>query len=216
MGRKKVPPNSKYQGLNLKEAMVFDFIKDFFTHKNYPPTVREICEGLKIPSTSTVYYYLESLENIGYIRKNGGKMRAIEIVEDFLEPIPQKELVMAPVLGEIAAGSPILADENIFDYFPIPLEVFTPQNDVFILKVKGYSMKDIGILDGDFVIVEQCSTANNGDIVAAIINEEATVKRYFREKDHIRLQPENKEMQPICVKEVHIAGKVIGLYRNMK
>lgn len=215
MSRKKAPADSKYPGLNKREALIFEYICDFYAKNNFPPTVREISQGLHIPSTSTVYYYLESLEKIGYIRKNGGKMRAIEILKGFEDDKPTLDTVTAPVIGEIAAGSPILATENIVDYFPVDLNTFHPVNDVFILKVKGDSMINAGILNGDYVIVEKRDYGENGDIVAAIIENEATVKRYFKEKDYIRLQPENNSYAPIIVKDVHIAGKVIGLYRHI-
>ncbi len=217
MPRKKTPANSAYPGLNTKQALVFEYICDFYADNNFPPTVREICEGLHIPSTSTVYYCLKALEQTGYINTNGGKMRAIELLKNARnnnDPGEKREMVSAPVIGEIAAGTPILATENIIDYFPVDIDTFHPINEVFILRVKGESMIEAGILDGDYVIVEKRDTAENGDIVAAIIDNEATVKRYFKEDDHIRLQPENPSFTPIIVKDLRIAGKIIGLYRN--
>ena len=142
-------------------------------------------------------------------------MRAIEILKYYQDKEPQKETILAPVIGEIAAGTPILATENIIDHFPVDLATFHPVHDVFVLKVKGDSMVEAGILDGDYVIVEKKDTAENGDIIAAVIDNEATVKRYFKEDDHIRLQPENCNYSPILVQEVYIAGKIIGLYRNI-
>lgn len=218
MARKKAIPDSKYPGLTQRQALVFEYIEDFCKKNNFPPTVREICDGLMIPSTSTVYYYLQTLEKEGYILKNDGKMRAIEVTYHHNEEdgIPQKEIAMIPIVGEIAAGTPILAQENITDYYPLPLDTFHPQNETFILKIKGESMIEAGIMDGDYVIVEKSSIAHNGEIIAAMIEGEATVKRFFQEKDRVRLQPENASMKPIYTRNVAIVGKVIGLFRNFK
>lgn len=218
MARKKSVADSKYPGLTQKQALVFEFIEDFCKKNNFPPTVREICNALMIPSTSTVYYYLQTLEKEGYIHKNDGKMRAIEIIyrQDEDNNIPQKEISMIPIVGEIAAGSPILAQENITDYYPLPLDTFRPQNETFVLKIKGESMVEAGIMDGDYVIVEKCNISHNGEIVAAMIEGEATVKRFFQEKDKVRLQPENSSMEPIYARNVEIIGKVIGLFRSFK
>ncbi len=213
MGRKRVTTGSKYEGLNLKQAMIFDYIKDYYETHHYPPTVREIGDALNISSTSTVYNQLENLRRAGYISKANNRMRAIEILKSG-EEVPEKEITMAPIIGKIAAGTPILAMENITDYYPLPLDYFPTQNTLFILKVEGNSMADIGILNGDLVILEKRDYAENGDIVAALVdNEEATVKRYFNEGDRIRLQPENASMGPMYFKSVKILGKVIGLFR---
>nr|WP_252227725.1 transcriptional repressor LexA [Caldicoprobacter algeriensis] len=200
-----------YQNITDKQRKVLEFIKKELKTKGYPPSVREICEGLGIRSTSTVHEYLERLEKNGFIRRDPTKPRAIEILEDttFLS---KKEVVNVPIVGQITAGRPILAVENIEDTFPIPAEML-PNSHVFMLRVKGQSMIEAGILDGDYVIVKQQPHAENGDIVVALIGDEATVKRFYKEKDHIRLQPENRYMDPILVRELTILGKVIGVIR---
>lgn len=210
MARKKAPPNSHYEGLNQKEALIYDFIKDFYRASHYPPTVREICAGLKIPSTSTVHYYLKSLEEAGYISRGNQKMRAIEIIKD-----EAKEIVDIPFVGKIAAGIPILAVENITETYPLPLDLIGAKNDVFMLEIKGDSMIEAGIHHGDYVFIEKQDTADNGEIVAALIDDEATVKRYFKEDDRVRLQPENSSMEPIYTRDVNIMGKVIGVFRRI-
>ncbi|MBM7581441.1 repressor LexA [Caldicoprobacter guelmensis] len=200
-----------YQNITDKQRKVLEFIKKELKKKGYPPSVREICEGLGIRSTSTVHGYLERLEKNGLIRRDPTKPRAIEILEDttFLS---NKEVVNVPIIGQVTAGKPILAVENIEDTFPIPAEML-PNSNVFMLRVKGESMIEAGILDGDYVIVKQQPHADNGDIVVALIEDEATVKRFYKEKDHVRLQPENRYMDPIIAREVSILGKVIGVIR---
>lgn len=213
MAARREPRSSKYPELTVRQELVFDYIKKYCNEHPYPPTVREIQRFLKVKSTSTVHYALSGLINAGFISKNGGKMRTIELVDKIGFG---SEVLMAPVIGSIAAGEPILAEQNITDYYPLPASVATSSNSVFILKVKGESMINVGILNGDFVIVEQRDTADNGEIVAVLLDDSATVKRFFKEEDHIRLQPENDAMQPIIVKEeIRILGKVVGLFRSI-
>ncbi len=185
--------------------------KNEILKKGYPPTVREICETVNLKSTSSVHSHLETLEKNGYIRRDPTKPRAIEICDDSFQMV-RTEMVSLPVIGNVAAGQPILAEENIEEYFPVPADL-VPRGESFILNVRGDSMINAGILNGDRVFVNQCSTANNGDIVVALIEDSATVKRYYREKDHIRLQPENDTMDPIIVPNCEILGKVFGIYR---
>ena len=195
----------------------------------YPPSVREICEAANLSSTSTVHGHLERLERKGYIRRDPTKPRAIEILyhpeqevlpEDMSSPefneVPPAEVAQVPVIGRVTAGEPILAVENIEDHFPLPLSVLgdEPEKD-FMLRVRGESMINAGILDGDYILVHQQSSARNGEIVVALIDDSATVKRFFREKEFIRLQPENDYMAPIYVKEASVLGRVIGVYRRM-
>ena len=194
-----------------KQQEILDFIKKEILHRGYPPAVRDICEAVHLKSTSSVHSHLETLEKNGYIRRDPTKPRAIEILdEDF--NLNRKEMVQVPIVGNVAAGMPILAVENIEDYFPMPAEML-PNKEVFILHVKGDSMINIGILDGDDVIVEQTNTAENGEIVVALLDDSATVKRFYKEDGYYRLQPENDTMQPILVSHVEILGKVIGLLR---
>ncbi|MDD3613543.1 MAG: transcriptional repressor LexA [Clostridiales bacterium] len=199
--------------LSDKQKRILDFIKDEIRAKGYPPSVREICDAVGLKSTSTVHGYLERLEKKGYIRRDPTKPRAIEILDD-TSYISQKELVNVPVVGRVTAGQPILAVENIEDTFPLPVERLH-NSDVFMLSIKGESMLGAGIFDGDYVIVKQQSTAKNGDIIVALIEDEATVKTFYKEADHFRLQPENPAMDPILTKEVSILGKVIGVIRFM-
>jgi repressor LexA len=181
--------------------------------KGYPPAVREICEAVHLKSTSSVHSHLESLEKNGYIRRDPTKPRAIEILDDNFG-IARRDMVQVPIIGTVAAGQPILAQENIEDYFPVPAGIL-PNAETFMLRVKGESMIEAGIFDGDQVIVEQTPVAHNGDIVVALIEDSATVKRFYKENGHYRLQPENQTMDPIIVSEVQILGKVIGLFRMM-
>lgn len=194
-----------------KQRKVLEFIKKELKTKGYPPSVREICSGVGIKSTSTVHSYLERLEEMGLIRRDSSKPRAIEILDDttFLS---KKELVNVPILGRVTAGQPILAVENIEDTFPLPVD-FLPNSNIFMLTVKGESMVDAGILDGDYVVVKQQSYAENGDYVVALMDDEATIKTFYKEKEHVRLQPENPYMAPIIVRDVTILGKVIGTIR---
>lgn len=197
--------------ITAKQQEILDYIKNEILKKGYPPTVREICETVHLKSTSSVHSHLETLEKNGYIRRDPTKPRAIEICDDNFQMV-RTEMVSLPVIGNVAAGTPIFADENIEDYFPVPAEM-VPRGESFILNVRGDSMINAGILNGDRVFVNQCSTANNGDIVVALIEDSATVKRFYKENGHIRLQPENDEMEPIIVPDCEILGKVFGIYR---
>lgn len=203
-----------YEDLNQKQIEILLYIKNELQRQGYPPAVREICKGVNLKSTSTVHGHLEKLEMKGYIRKDPTKPRAIEILDkndDFL--LIHKKTVDIPIVGKITAGIPILAVENIEDTYPVPLEM-VEGHDVFMLKVQGESMIDAGILDGDLVLIKEQQSAINGDIVVALLGEDATLKRFFKEKDRIRLQPENQFMEPIYSKDVSVLGKVIGLYRK--
>lgn len=200
-----------YGKITAKQQEILDYIKNEILKKGYPPTVREICETVHLKSTSSVHAHLETLEKNGYIKRDPTKPRAIEICDDNFQMV-RTEMVSIPVVGNVAAGQPILAEENIEEYFPVPAEM-VPKGESFILNVRGDSMINAGILNGDRVFVNQCATANNGDIVVALIDDSATVKRYYREKDHIRLQPENDTMDPIIVENCEILGKVFGIYR---
>ena len=199
--------------LSTKQKEIYNVIKDSILNKGYPPSVREIGELVGLKSTSSVHAHLNTLEKKGYIRKDPTKPRTIEITDDTFN-LTRREVVNVPMIGTVAAGMPILASENIIDYFPIPSE-FLPNSDIFMLKVKGESMVNVGIHDGDQIIVSKQNTAKNGDIVVALIDDSATVKRFYKEKNYYRLQPENDFMDPILVKEVTILGKVIGLFRFM-
>lgn len=194
-----------------KQREILEFIRTCILKKGYPPAVREICEAVHLKSTSSVHSHLETLEKQGYIRRDPTKPRAIEIVDDEYG-IYHGEMVRVPIIGEVAAGEPILAQENITGYFPFPAED-VPNHDLFMLKVRGDSMINMGILSGDHVLVEQQAVANNGDVVVALVEDSATVKRFYKEADHIRLQPENDDMDPILVPDCQILGKVIGLMR---
>ena len=199
--------------LSQKQTEILNYIKEYILRKNYPPSVREICEAVDLRSTSSVHAHLETLEKKGYIRRDNAKSRTIEIVDDDFNPV-RREIANVPVVGNVAAGAPILAEQNITDYFPIPVE-YLPNAETFMLQVKGDSMINVGIFDGDQLLVERRQTARNGEIIVAMIDEGATVKRFFKENGHIRLQPENDNMDPIIVPDVTILGKVIGLFRFM-
>ena len=199
--------------ISAKQQEILEYIKSEILLKGYPPSVREICEAVKLKSTSSVHAHLETLEKNGYIRRDPTKPRTIEIIDDSFN-LTRREMVNVPMIGQVAAGSPILAVENIENYFPIPAELL-PNSPVFMLKVKGESMINAGIFSGDWIVVEQTNTARNGDMVVALIEDSATVKTFYKETDHIRLQPENDTMDPIIVHDVTILGKVIALYRNM-
>lgn len=201
-----------YGKITKKQQEILDYIKNEILNRGFPPAVREICEAVNLKSTSSVHSHLETLEKNGYIRRDPTKPRAIEIVDDSFNLV-RREVVNVPIIGSVAAGEPILAIENIENYFPIPAE-FMPNAQTFILKVKGESMVNAGILDGDHVIVEQCSSAKNGDMVVALVDDSATVKTFYKEDGYYRLQPENDYMDPIIVHgELQILGKVIGAYR---
>ncbi|MGI5946626.1 MAG: transcriptional repressor LexA [Lachnospiraceae bacterium] len=199
--------------ITAKQQEILEYIKETILKKGYPPAVREICEAVHLKSTSSVHSHLETLEENGYIRRDPTKPRTIEILDDCFN-LTRREVVNVPLLGSIAAGQPLLAQENIESYFPIPAEVL-PNTDTFMLKVKGESMVNAGIFDGDQIIVSRQSSAENGEIVVALLEDSATVKRFYKEEDHYRLQPENDFMDPIICKDVQILGKVIGLLRIM-
>ena len=200
-----------YGKITAKQQEILDFIKSEILHKGYPPAVRDICEAVHLKSTSSVHSHLETLEKNGYIRRVPTKPRAIEIIDDTFQ-LTRREVVNVPLIGTVAAGQPILAQENIENYFPIPAE-YMPNADCFMLKVKGDSMVNAGIFDGDQILVQQQSTANNGDKVVALIDDSATVKTFYKEDGHYRLQPENDSMNPIIVDQVTILGKVFGVMR---
>lgn len=203
-----------YGKISKKQQEILDYIKSEILNRGFPPAVREICEAVNLKSTSSVHSHLETLEKNGYIRRDPTKPRAIEIVDDNFNLV-RREVVNVPVLGRVAAGEPLLAIENIENYFPIPAE-FMPNAQTFILNVKGESMINAGILDGDHVIVEQCSTAHNGEMVVALVGDSATVKTFYKEDGYYRLQPENDYMEPIIVNgDLQIIGKVIGVFRFM-
>jgi repressor LexA len=196
--------------LSPRQQAILDFIKKQTRTKGYPPSVREIGVAVGLSSSSTVHGHLRQMEEYGYIRRDPTKPRAIEIIED---GVSQKEVINVPIVGKVTAGDPILAVENTEDVFPLPLD-FVREDKVFMLKVRGDSMYEAGIYDGDYVLVRQQNSGTDGDIVVALLGEEATVKRFFREEGYIRLQPENPTLEPIITKEVSILGKVIGLIRR--
>jgi repressor LexA len=193
-----------------KQSEIYKFLKTYTENKGYPPSVREICEAVDLKSTSTVHGHLKRLEKKGFIKRDPTKPRALEIVE---LNAAKREMLNIPIVGKVTAGTPILATQNIEDSFPIPIEYIKHDRELFMLKVSGESMIEAGINDGDLAIIEQCTTALNGDIIVALIENEATIKRFFKEKDHIRLQPENKTMEPIIVDNCAILGKLVGLFR---
>ena len=200
-----------YGKITPKQQEILDFIKSEILHKGYPPAVRDICEAVHLKSTSSVHSHLETLEKNGYIRRDPTKPRAIEIMDDTFQ-LTRREVVNVPLIGTVAAGQPILAQENIENYFPVPAE-YMPNSECFMLKVKGDSMVNAGIFNGDQILVQQQNTANNGDMVVALIDDSATVKTFYKEDGHYRLQPENDSMSPIIVDEVTILGKVFGVLR---
>ncbi len=200
-----------YGRISNKQKEILEYLKSQIINKGYPPAVREICEAVKLKSTSSVHSHLETLEKNGYIRRDPSKPRAIEIIDDEFN-LTRRDLVNVPVVGTITAGQPILAVENIDSYFPIPSE-YMPNEDTFMLKVKGESMINAGIYNGDKILVQKQSHAKNGDYVVALIGEEVTVKTFYKESGYYRLQPENDTMEPIIVSDLNIQGKVIGLFR---
>ena len=213
----------KKQELNKREKEILKFIERQIMTDGYPPSVREIGEAVGLKSTATVHGYLERLEEKGYIKKKDKKGRTLRLIKgssgedkktSSKEFYTQRELVDVPVIGKITAGMPILAVENVTDTFPIPID-FVGNSDCFMLTVRGESMIEAGILDGDYILVKRQSNANNGEIVVALIEDEATVKTFYKEKDHIRLQPENCTMDPIIVPDCEILGKVAGVFRKM-
>ncbi len=203
-----------YGKISTKQKEILEYIKSEILSKGYPPAVREICEAVKLKSTSSVHAHLETLEKNGYIRRDPTKPRAIEILDDDFN-LTRREVVNVPMVGRVAAGEPILATENIENYFPIPAE-FMPNKETFMLKVKGESMINAGIFDGDNILVKQQPDAENGDIVVALVDDSATVKTFYKENGHYRLQPENDTMDPIIVDECSILGKVFGVFRIFK
>ena len=192
-----------------KEKEIYEYIKQQIDEAGYPPSVREICNAVGLSSPSTVHRYINNLEEKGYIIKADSKKRAIKLAKQE----NGVDVLSVPVVGFVAAGQPILAEENIEEYFPLPIN-YAKNTDMFMLKVKGESMINAGILDGDYVIVEQKETAKNGEIVVALLDDSATVKTFYKEKDHIRLQPENDALEPIITKDAKIIGKVSGVFRK--
>lgn len=197
-----------------KQQEILDYIKSQIIERGFPPSVRDICTAVHLKSTSSVHSHLETLEKNGYIRRDPTKPRAIEILDESFNMM-RREMVNIPILGQVAAGEPILAEQNIEEYIPFPAEFIT-KKQAFLLHVHGESMINAGILDGDLVLVEQRNTAHNGEMVVAMIEDGATVKRFYKEEGIIRLQPENDTMDPIIVKDCVIVGKVIGVFRIFK
>jgi len=196
-----------------KQSEIYNFLKTYTENKGYPPSVREIGEAVSLKSTSTVHGHLKRLEKKGMIKRDPSKPRALEIGE---LSASKKEMINIPIVGKITAGLPILATENIEDTFPIPLDYIKHDRELFMLRISGQSMVNVGIRDNDLAIIERAETARNGDIVAALIDDSATIKRFFKEKDHIRLQPENDTMDPIIVDDCKILGKLVGIFRSFK
>lgn len=198
-----------------KKYEVLEFLKKNILEKGYPPSVREICQAVDLKSTSSVHAHLDSLEKEGLIKRDPSKSRTIEILdEDFNFNLTRREMMNIPIVGTVTAGEPILATENITGYFPMPLDMINPTDkELFMLKVRGESMINAGILSDDYVIIQQQPNADNGDIVCALIDDSSTIKTFYKEKDHYRLQPENDSMDPIITKQCDILGKVIGLVR---
>ena len=219
-------PRKKSNELNNREKDILNFIEKQINENGYPPSVREIGKSVGLSSTATVHGYLSKLEQKGYVRKENQKGRALKLLKGLKSEEPQefkpegkyayaeKELVEVPVIGKITAGQPILAVENLTDVFPIPID-FVGNSESFMLTVSGESMIEAGILDGDYILVKKQNVARNGDIVVALIGDEATVKTFYKEKDHIRLQPENSTMDPIIVPNCEILGKVAGVFRKL-
>ncbi len=197
--------------ISKKQSEILEYIKSQILEKGYPPTVRDICQAVSLKSTSSVHSHLETLEKNGYIRRDPTKPRAIEIMDDQFN-LMRREVTQVPIIGSVAAGQPLLAQEYIEDYFPIPMD-YMPNNQTFMLRVKGESMINVGIFDGDYVLVEEASTARNGELVVALVEDGATVKTFYKEDGYYRLQPENDYMEPIIVADASILGKVIGVFR---
>lgn len=200
--------------ISAKQQEILEYIKSQILERGFPPAVRDICEAVHLKSTSSVHSHLETLEKNGYIRRDPTKPRAIEILDDSFN-FTRREMVNVPIVGRVAGGEPLLAEQNIEEYFPIPMD-FMPNKQTFMLKVKGESMINAGILDGDYVLVEERKTAHNGEMIVALVDDGATVKRFYKEEGIIRLQPENDTMEPIIVPDCTILGKVIGVFRFMK
>ncbi|MBQ1901343.1 MAG: transcriptional repressor LexA [Lachnospiraceae bacterium] len=200
-----------YGKISEKQKEILEFLKNEILNKGYPPSVREICEAVNLKSTSSVFSHLEKLEKNGYIRRDPTKPRAIEILDENFN-LTRREVVNVPLVGTVAAGTPLLAVQNIDNYFPIPAE-YMPNQESFMLKVKGESMIDAGIFNGDIIMVERTNSVKNGDMVVALVDDSATVKTFYKEDGHIRLQPENQTMDPIIVPDCQILGKVFGVFR---
>ncbi|MGN0305945.1 MAG: transcriptional repressor LexA [Lachnospiraceae bacterium] len=198
--------------ISAKQQEILEYIKDEILNRGYPPAVREICEAVNLKSTSSVHSHLETLEKNGYIRRDPTKPRAIEICDDNFQMV-RTETASLPVIGTVAAGTPILAEENIDSYFPVPADIIPHGEPSFVLKVKGDSMINVGIFNGDQIFVQCCNTAKNGDMVVALVEDSATVKTFYKEDGYIRLQPENDSMEPIIVNDCQILGKVFGVFR---
>ncbi|AGX43223.1 transcriptional repressor LexA [Clostridium saccharobutylicum] len=194
-----------------KQSEIYEFLKTYTESKGYPPSVREICEAVSLRSTSTVHGHLKRLERKGLIKRDPSKPRALEIAE---LSTTKREMINIPIIGKITAGLPILATENIEDTFSLPLDFVKHNKELFILRVSGESMIEAGINNNDLAIIESSNSAMNGDIVVALIEDSATIKRFFKEKDHIRLQPENSTMEPIIVDYCSILGKLVGIFRS--
>lgn len=203
---------SDREPLTAKQEQIYNFIKSEISSKGYPPSVREICDAVNLSSTSSVHAHIKTLEKKGYIRSASSKNRAIEILDDDFNALARREITNVPLIGKVAAGTPILATENVVDYMPFPVEAL-PNQETFMLTVKGDSMINMGIFDGDNLLVQKQNTARNGEVIVALVEDSATVKRFYKEKGHIRLQPENDDMDPIIVDDCAILGKVIGLIR---
>lgn len=200
--------------ISKKQEEILEYIKAQILQRGFPPAVREICDAVNLKSTSSVHSHLETLEKNGYIRRDPTKPRAIEILDDNFN-LTRREMVQVPIVGRVAAGEPILAEQNIEEYFPLPMD-YMPNGQLFMLQVRGESMVNAGILSGDYVVVEQQNLASNGDMVVAMIEDGATVKTFYKENGHIRLQPENDFMEPFILPDVEILGKVIGVLRFIK
>lgn len=205
--------------LTKRQQEIFDFIKRYSSKNGYPPTVRDIGKAVGLASSSTVHAHLANLEKVGLLRRDPSKPRAIELLDRAVEGVKDAARGVVdgrglPVVGQVAAGQPILAEENVEDYVQVP-EVAGGEEGEYVLRVRGDSMREVGILEGDFVVVRPQDTATDGEIIVALVGEEATVKRFFRERDHIRLQPENVSMEPIRSKDVRVLGRVVGLFRSV-
>lgn len=196
--------------VNNKQNEIYEFLKTYADNKGYPPSVREICEAVGLKSTSSVHGHLKRLESKGLIKRDPTKPRALEIIDSSIK----KEMVNIPIVGKVTAGMPILASENVEDIFPIPLDYIKHNKELFMLNISGDSMINAGIFDGDLAIIEKCQTARNGEIVVALIENEATIKRFYKEENHIRLQPENDKMDAIIVDNCKILGRLVGLFRT--
>lgn len=203
-----------YGKISSKQREILEYIKSEIINRGYPPAVREICEAVNLKSTSSVHSHLETLEKNGYIRRDPTKPRAIEIIDDDFN-LARREIINVPIIGTVAAGQPLLAVENIDGYFPLLAENL-PNEDLFMLRVQGESMINAGIFNGDKILIQKQETAKNGEIVVALVEDSATVKRFYKENGHFRLQPENDTMEPIIVDDVSIVGKVIGLFRSYR